>query len=163
MKKIFLFALLSATISVSPGQINCNIKRAYAFYSSSLPGAQMVDENGNPVPPKPIINRFIYVESSGTTMPDIKTVLYGNMQLVFSLVKIKDKTVSVGNGYDKNKDVIIAAKKGNTLWKIDLQPMAEKAIPETNCKSIIIKSRIANKFCRFYLQKETEILSLPSY
>lgn len=163
MKKIFLSALFSAVISASFAQINCNVKRAYAFYTISIPGAQMVDENGNPIPPKSIINRFIYVESGGTTMPDIKTVLYGNMQLVFSLVKIKDKTVSVGNGYDKNRDVIIAAKKGNTLWKIDLQPMEGKTMPEINCKSIIIKSRITNKFCRFYLQKETEILSLPSY
>lgn len=163
MKKTFFCALLLSGAFICFGQTNCNIKKAYAYYSVSLPGAQMADENGNPIPPKPIINRVIYIESIGTTKPDIKTVLYNNTALVFTIEKVKEKTVSVGDKTETNSIITITAKKGNTFWKLDLQPMGDKQMPETNCRNIIIKSRVTNKICRFYVYKETQFATFPRY
>ena len=136
---ILSFLFLSATVC-SFAQSSCNIKKAYAYYNVSMPGAQMADENGNPIPPKPNITRFIYVEYSGAKMPDIKAVLYNNMQLSFSALKVTAKTVSVGDK-NLNPNNSITAKKGNSFLKIDLQPAEGKTMPDGDCKSIIIKMR----------------------
>ncbi len=167
MKKTFLFALLLAG-TICFGQTNCNIKKAYAYYTVSVPGVQMADENGNPVPPKPYIARFIYIECNGSKIPGIKTVLYNKFPLSFSVMRVKEKTVSVGNkpnGYqvENNRVYTITAKRGNTLWKIDLEPVAGKPMVETDCKNIIIKTKDSDKVCKFKLQKETQLMTLPRY
>ena len=123
---------------------------------------QMADENGNPIPPKPNITRFIYVEYSGSKMPDIEAVLYNAAVLSFSVVPVTEKIVSVG---DKkiNPNYSITAKKGNKLLKIDLQPEEGKTMPDTDCKNIIIKSKQGSKLCKFYVMGEKEFSSLPAY
>ena len=158
---ILSFLLFAATVN-SFAQTDYSIKKAYAYYNVSMPGMQMVDENGNPITPKPNITRFIYVEYSGSKMPDIKAVLYNAAVLSFSVVSVIEKTVSVG---DKkiNPNYSITAKKGNKLLKIDLQPEEGKAMPDTDCKSIIIKSKQGSKLCKFYVTGEKQFSSLPAY
>jgi len=162
MKALFI-SLLVLTISlIGFAQSTCNIKKAYAFYHVSMPGVQMADENGNPIPPKANITRFIYVEYSGTKKPDIKTILYNNTQLSFSVVSVKAKMVSVG---DKklNPENNISARKGNSFLKIDLQPAEGKTMPDADCKNIVITSKLGNKVCKFYVVSEKEFVSPPSY
>jgi hypothetical protein len=162
MKTVFLHILLLTGFSVSFAQVPCNIKKAYAFYNAAMPGAQMVDENGNPIPPKANITRFIYVEYSGTKMPDIKSVLYYGVSLDFSVVSVKEKTVSIGDK-ELNPGKTITAKKGNVFLKIDLQPFEGKTMPDTDCKNIIIKSKLAGKLCKFYVTSEKAFETLPRY
>lgn len=151
-----------AGFSVSCAQSNCTVKKAYAWYNVSMPGAQMTDENGNPIPPKPIITRFIYVEYSGSKLPEIKSVIYSNTALDYTVVSVKEKTISIG---DKklNPNKTITAKKGNSFLKLDLQPFEGKTMPDADCKSIIIKSKIAGKLCKFYVTTEKEFATLPRY
>ncbi len=96
-------------------------------------------------------------------MPNMKMAFYNNTPLSFTIIRIKEKTVIIGDKFENNPTYTITAKKGNTLWKIDLQPIEGKSTPETNCKSIIIKSRLNNKICKFYLQKEMQLATLPRY
>ena len=158
---ILSFIFLAATFN-GFAQTNCSIKNAYAYYNVSMPGMQMADEKGNPIPPKPNITRFIYVEYNGTKMPDIKAVLYNSAALSFSVVAVTEKTVFAG---DKklNPNNSITAKKGNKLLKIDLQPEEGKTMPETDCKNIIIKSKQGSKLCKFYITVEKGFASFPSY
>ena len=162
MKPLIISCLFLTATFYCFAQSNCNIKKAYAYYNVSMPGTQMVDENGNPVTPKPNITRFIYVEYSGAKMPDIKAVLYNAAKLSFSVVSVTSKTVSIG---DKklNPNNNITAKKGNRFLKIDLQPEDGKTMPDTDCKSIIIKSKQGSKLCKFYVTGEKEFSSLPAY
>lgn len=162
MKILFLHIFLLTGFSVSFAQGNCNIKKAYAWYNVSMPGIQMMDENGNPVRPQANITRFIYVEYSGTKIPDIKSVLYNGVSLDFSVVRIKEKSVFVGDK-ELNPGNTITAKKGNTFLKINLQPFEGKTMPEAACKNIIIKSKLSGKLCKFYVGREKEFASLPSY
>ncbi|MBK8520110.1 MAG: hypothetical protein IPL54_04255 [Chitinophagaceae bacterium] len=127
-----------------------------------MPGAQMADENGNPIPPRASITRFIYVEYSGTKMPDIKAVLYNGVSLDFSIVRVKEKTIAVGD-QDLNPGNTITAKKGNTLLQINLQPFEGKTMPEAGSKNIIIKSKFAGKLCKFYVTNEKAFATLPRY
>lgn len=162
MKTLIISCLFLSAAFNSFAQ-NCgNIKKVYAYYNVSMPGTQMVDENGNPVNPKPNITRFIYVEYSGTKIPDIKTIVYGGKELSFSVVNVKDKTVWIGDK-ELNPNNSITVKKGNRLLKIDLQPASGKTMPDADCKSIVIKSRVGGKLCRFYVSSEKEFATLPSY
>jgi hypothetical protein len=162
MKTFLLHILLLAGFSSSFAQSHCTVKKAYAFYNVSMPGAQMADEHGNPIPPKANITRFIYVEYSGTKMPDITSVLYNNTALDYTVIKVIAKIVSIG---DKklNPNNTITAKRGNTFLQITLQPFEGKAIPDADCKSIIIKSKIAGKLCKFYCTGEKQFATLPRY
>jgi hypothetical protein len=162
MKSIIISCLFLTAAFKSHAQSCGSIKKVYAWYNVSMPGIQMMDDNGNPITPKPNITRFIYVEYSGAKIPDIKGVVYGGTELLFSVVTIKDRTVWIG---DKklNPNNGITAKKGNTLLKIDLQPADGKAMPDANCKGIVIKSKVAGKICRFYISSEKEFATPPNY
>ena len=162
MKTLIISLLFLTASPYCFAQNSGTIKKAYAYYSVSLPGIQMIDENGNPVNPKPNITRFIYVEYRGTKIPDIKEVLYNAEQLSFSIVNVKEKTVSIG---DKtlNPNNSITAKKGNSLLKIELHPSEGKTMPDTACKEIVIKSKLGSKLYKFYVTGEKEIATLPMY
>jgi hypothetical protein len=161
--KALIISLLFLTATPYCFAQSCGtLKKGYAYYNVSLPGMQMVDENGNAVNPKANITRFIYIEYSGTKMPDIKTVLYNNAELQFSVTPVTAKTVLVG---DKklNPNNRITTKKGNSFLKIDLQPADGKAMPDTGCKSITIKSKASGKLCSFIVSSEKEFATPPMY
>lgn len=163
MKPIYILTLF-LVIAVLPsfGQ-TCNIKKAYAFYSVSIPGAQMVDENGNPIPPKANITRFIYFEWVGGSTPKIEVVSYNNRSLSATLVPVKGRSVIPGSEFSESNNFRITAKKGNTLWKIELQPGDGKSMPDPDCKNIIIKTRLKGKICSIKLTKEMQLEAMPRY
>lgn len=162
MKSLIISALFLTVTTYCLAQKSCNIKGAFAWYNASRPGMQMVDENGNPVDPKPNITRFIYVEYGGSKLPEIKSITYNNIELLFTVIALKEKTVWAG---DKtiNLNNSITAKKGNSLLKIDLQPGEGKTMPDTGCKSIVIKSKVAGKLCKFYVPAEKQFATYPTY
>lgn len=162
MKILLLHIFLLTGFTVSFAQVSCNIKKAYAFYNVSMPGAQMADENGNPIPPKPNITRFIYVEYSGSKIPEIKSVTYNNNALDFTVGKVKEKTVSIGDK-NLNPGKSITVKKGNSFLKIYLFPFEGKSMPDADCKKITINSKLAGRACRFYVIYETSFATLPRY
>ena len=162
MKPLIVSVLLLIASLNSFAQTDLSIKKAYAFYNVSMPGMQMADEHGNPITPKPNINRFIYIEYSGAKMPDIKAVLYKGAAMSFSVTPITATNIFVG---DKkiSPNYSITAKKGNKLLKIDLQPEEGKAMPEVVCKTIVIKSKQGSKLCKFYVMGEKQFSSPPAY
>jgi hypothetical protein len=162
MKIFFLPFFLLTGFSSAFAQTGCAIKKAYAWYNVSMPGNIMTDENGNHIQPSPNITRFIYVEYSGTKLPEIKAVLYNGVSLGFSIVRVKEKTLSVGDK-ELNPDNIITAKKGNSFLQINLQPFEGKTMPETDCKNIIIKNKFAGKLCKFYVTSEKVFATHPRY
>lgn len=160
MKILFLSVFLLAAISTSFAQSNCMVKKAYAYYNSSMPGTQRMDEQGNKIDPKPIITRFIYVEYSGAKAPEIAAVTYNNAALDFRIILLKVKTVFAGDKQFNPKNSI-TAKKGNSFLRIDLQPLEGKEMPDTGCKNIVIKSKVAGKTCTLKLQNEKEFITPP--
>jgi hypothetical protein len=163
MKKLYIILLLACVSLVSFGQNKCNIKKAYAFYTVSVPGAQMVDENGNPIPPKVDILRFIYFEWTGSSLPKIEMVSYNNRAYTATLVQVKERSVVPGSEYSENNQFRITAKKGNTLWKIELQPKDANSIPKQDCRNIVIKTRLKGKLCTIKLTTEMQLVAMPRY
>lgn len=144
-------------------QATCNIKKAYAFFTVSVPGVQMADENGNPIPPKPNITRFIYVEAVGGIKPPVTDVLYNNNELAATITAVKEKAIIAGSELSENNNFTITAKKGNCLWKIDVVPKAGEAMPGIDCKNIIIRLKVKGKTCLIKIDKETQLAVLPRY
>jgi hypothetical protein len=164
MKTVLLQVLLILSFASAGAQTNCKVKTAYAFYTVSVPGMQMADENGNPIPPKADINRFIYIEWCGTKKPVIESVLYNNKPLSATLIAVEGDSVILGSNFSNNPDFKIMSKKDNKLWKIELQPVEGNSMPGLPCKNIIIKTKGANAAsCEFKVAKETELMTLPRY
>lgn len=162
MKISLLFMLILAGTPFSHAQTGCTIKKAHAWYTVSMPGTIMTDENGNPVQPTPTITRFIYVEYSGTKPPEIRSVSYHSAALDFTVVKVKEKTVSIGDK-NLNPDKTISVKKGNSFLKISVYPFEGKTMPDADCKSIVIISKAGGKNCRFNLGTEKAFATMPRY
>lgn len=163
MKKIFIILFFITTVLNSFAQSDCNIKKAYAFYTVSVPGMQMSDDNGNPIPPQITVNRFIYIEWSGAKDPEIETVLYNNMALSANLTAVEADSVVLGSNFSNNPDFKVVSKKCNSLWKIDLRPLKGDPMPDQNCKNIIIKTKGTGNACSFNLAKEIQLNLLPRY
>lgn len=163
MKNIFLFVIMSGAVLTSCAQTKCHLKKAYAFYTVSIPGVQMADENGNPVPPKPYMERFIYIEWSGSKNPEIETVLYNSKPMAVTLAAVDGTSVSPGEDTGNNKDYKITSKKCNNLWKLQLQPPSGNEMPAQNCNNIVIKIKGGDIACEFKLAKETELATFLRY
>ncbi len=163
MKKIVLAISFLAILFTSCGQNNCTIKRGYAFYTVSMPGMIMRDDNGNEVAPIPSVQRFIYIECSGTKMPLIETVLYDNIPLKTTITSAIGSTITVGKNFQHGEDYKLTAARGNQFWKIDLYAVADKPFDKRQNKNIIIKTKEKSKLCKFYIYKETELMTLPRY
>lgn len=158
MKKVFIFLLLCVAGSFGYAQSKCNINRAWAFYTVSYPGVQMVDENGNLIPPKPMIDRFIYIEWCGAKKPEIKEVLYNNRSYDAVLEKVDGSSVIPGKDLDPRNKTRITAAKCKKLWRLVL--FQEDQIPEQGSKQIVIKTKSPGA-CVFKLSKETGLMTLP--
>ena len=163
MKQLFISVLLILPILISVAQPKCKIKKAYAFYTVSVPGMQMVDENGNPIPPQIDITRFIYLEWSGLKRPEIETVLYNKKPLLATVTAVPGSTVNPESEFVNTNGFKITASKNNSLWKIDLQTVSGSPMPDQNCKNIIIKIKGTGKTCAFKLVNERQIMTLPRY
>jgi hypothetical protein len=162
MKTFFLSILLLAGFSVTRGQTGCTVKKAHAWYNVSMPGNIMTDENGNPVQPTPNITRFIYIEYSGTKPPEIRSIRYDSTVLDFSVERIKEKTVSIGD-MKFNPGKTISVKKGNSFVKINLHPFEGKSMPAPDCRHITINYTMAKKLCKFNITGEKQFATLPGY
>ncbi len=163
MKKIYLLSVLFISLLTSFAPGDGHIKKAYAYYTVTLPGIQMSDENGNPIPPVANIARFIYIEWSGAKIPVIESVLYNNIQLPATLFAADSNTVIAGNRFEDNGEIKITCNKQNSLWKIELHPPAVNKSVKEGCKNIVIKTKGTNKIYKFKLQKETQLTTLPRY
>lgn len=160
MKKIFIFLLLCVAGSFVYAQLKCNINKAWAFYTVSYPGVQMTDENGNPIPPKLMIDRFIYIEWCGSKKPDVTEVLYNNRAFSAVLEKVEGRSVIAGKDLSPENKIRISAGRCKRLWKLILVPKDEDKVPEPGSRQIVIKTRSPGA-CVFKLAKETRLMTLP--
>jgi hypothetical protein len=163
MKNILLGILCSASFLTTCAQSTGKLKKAYAYYTVSMPGMQMVDENGNPVTPKPSISRIIYFEWNGVKKPAIDAILYNKQVLIATLIPVEGKTVVPGSDLSQNNISKITVAKQNSLWRMDLQPKEGNVMPDQDCKNIIIKIKESKKTFSYKLTRETLLQTLPRY
>ncbi len=163
MKKIFTSVVFLSILLSACAQSNCSVKKAYAFYTVSIPGMAMSDENGNTINPIPMIDRFIYVEWTGSKAPVIVNVMYDKKIYQASVTAVDTNSVIPGDGSINNEQHRIKSKKCNSLWKIQIQPSADNKTDKQDSKNIVLRFKGTGKTCELKLFKETLLKTLPRY
>ena len=153
--------MLMAAVFSCRAQVKCGIYKACAYFTVSIPGTQMVDEKGNPVPPIPQVERYIYLETRGMSKPVIESVSYSNNIFTAVLSKVEGNAVSAGKKTEDAKEVIIKARNGNALWKLELQPVTDKPQDPSACRNIMIKLKTAGRICSYKVPGGESQLSAP--
>lgn len=142
---------------------NFRIQKAQAFYTVTMPGMARADENGNTIDPKPIIDRFIYIECAGTIKPKIDALYYG---AALFTATVEDKAMTVVNaGINKltGKPILFVPNKGNKVWKVYAVENGNETVLPVNVKKIIIKGSVAKKIFSVILKTETELTTPDRY
>lgn len=163
MKKIFLSVLYLSFVLACYAQTKCAVKNAYAFYTVTIAGMAMADENGNTIPPTPLITRFIYIEWTGTKTPVVEKIVYDKMSYTASISAVDSNAVVPGESNPENAEHTIRIKKCNSLWKIDLQPADENKKAKEGASEISISLKNGDKTCIYALKKETLLHTAPRY
>lgn len=145
------------------GQNAPKIQKAYAFYTMYIPGMAMADEKGNTINPTPVIDRFIYVESPGTNMPDIRSVLYNNVLFKAAITKLSENELHIGKKEDGGREILLKTKKGNSFWKLDVQLASDTDKMPKEAKHIVIQGRYNKHLYSFVLNNETRLMTPDRY
>ncbi len=162
MKQIFatgLVLLLSATLTAQVSKI----QKAWAFVTESMPGRAMQDENGNTITPQPISQRFIFIETNykGTIKTD--SVWYNDKLYKAQAVLIKEAKHNAGVIYTNGNPFYITPKKGNKLWRIDVEPATgQTVIAAGSVKKITIKGNLGAAIFKQNITAEVRLVG-PEY
>jgi hypothetical protein len=146
--------------------VSCNaqtyrIQKAWAFYTVTIPGMAMRDENGNRINPEPVINRFIYIECRYNAKPKIDSVYYNTILFAASVADKEESIQKIGVRNNDGQPVMINSKKGNHVWKITLtQQGDDKGLTHEAIKKITIKGRLDKVKFSHFVNEEIQ-LSVP--
>jgi hypothetical protein len=139
------------------------IQKAWAFVTESMPGRVMQDESGNTINPQPIIQRFIYIETNSKNPITADSVWYNGTLYTTTATLITQAKHQAGIIYTDGKPVFISPKKGNRLWRIDVQPATpQKFTAAATVKKIIVKGKLGNNRFTQTITAETR-LNGPEY
>lgn len=163
MKRILLSGFYLSFVFACFAQKKCAVKNAYAFYTVTIAGTAMADENGNTIPPTPLITRFIYIEWTGAKSPMVEKILYDKMFYTASITAVDSNTVVPGESNPENAEHTIRIKKCNSLWKIELQPADENKKAKEGASEITISLKNGDKKCIYMIKKETLLHTVPRY
>jgi len=158
MGKIAGLLLLVAVINSCDAQHR--VQKAEAFFTVSIAGMAMKDENGNIINPQPAIERFIYIECKCSSKPKIDSVFYNGILFVASIADKEETSLKIGMRVNDQKPVNLVPKKGNHTWKIDLQQLNGATLKHEEVKKITIKGRLDKVKFNYAFNSETE-LSTP--
>ncbi|MGF2413407.1 MAG: hypothetical protein ACQUYJ_13840 [Ferruginibacter sp.] len=161
MKRIIGLLLLVTAASFCCAQYR--VKKAQAFFTVSTPGMAMKDEKGNTINPAPAYERFIYIECRFNGKPKVDSVFYNGILLMSSVADKEETTAKVGVRADNGNPVNFIAKKGNKIWRIDLQPLNGNILKHEVVKKITIKGKLAKTTFSHTLTAETELTTPDRY
>ncbi len=160
MKKLTAILSVIAALSCSAQH---KIQKAQAFFTVSIPGVQLADEQGNRINPAPVMERFIYLECNYNGKPAIDTVLYNGIFFTCTVAETGENTATIGVKKVNGKPVILKAKKGNHVWRIDLLQADGKTLPHELLKKIVLKGKLDKTIFSYVIVTETELVAPQRY
>jgi hypothetical protein len=162
MKKTLGVLILTVLYTCCSAQLY-RLEKVLAFFTVSAPGTQLVDDNGNKVNPVLIIDRFIYLECKFNGKPKIDSILYNGVLFTASVADKEEKTATIGIKKDNGKPVMLKAKKGNHIWRIDLIQPPGKTLQPESVKKILIKGKLDKQKFSYTIYKEVEMPAPDRY
>ncbi len=164
VKQFFFLSLLSLFSFTAAAQSKCGIYKAYAYFTVSIPGAQMVDDNGRRIPPVPNVERFIYLECTGKKKPAIGSITYNSILFKATITDVSANSIKVGKRNLDEKEILLKPKKGNRVWKLELQPVIAQAQDREACKNIRINLMQLSGVCTYRVTGgELQLYTPPMY
>jgi len=161
MKKIFLIILSIAFYHADAQKLL--LQKAQAFYTVSIPGMPMKDDNGNTINPKGITERFIFLETNYNGKPTIGAISYNGI-LFKAEVEEKETTANaIGIKKVNSKPVLLNRKKGNHTWKIYVYPANGQDMAGETIKKITIKGKLGKTPFSYVVTGETELTAPDRY
>jgi len=116
---------LLAAISLF-AQTKAPVVKFYAYVQETSGGNIEVDENGNPLSSGSGSVHTLYAEVTGKSSPTWEKVYTSNGNFVVQTEPIPSGKINVGKRKSDSKNVLISAKRGATLWKLELVPSKVK-------------------------------------
>ena len=162
MKKITGILML-AFCTVFGNAQNYKIQKAYAFVSTFTPGRAQTDEDGRRRNPGTVTERFIYIETNYKDKPLIDSVLYNSEVFTGTITAIKEARHNAGIKKVNKQEVIISPKKGNYIWRLDLQKANGNNLKHEPVKKIIIKGKLGKSKFSYTIIFETELTTPNRY
>ena len=123
----------------------------------------MKDDKGNTITPEPIIERFIFLECNYNGKLSIDSVLYNGILFSSSITEMEKTSVDIGIKKDNGQPVKLTSKKGNHIWKIELQQSHGKPLSHKAVKNIVIKGMLDKQKFSYKVYLETELSTPDSY
>jgi hypothetical protein len=161
MKKIVALLLLFTAIGNCSAQYS--VKKVQAFFTVSMPGMAMQDEQGNTIDPQPVIERFIYIECRFNGKPTIDSVFYNGILFTPAVAAKEETTTRIGINAATGKPVNLLPKKGNHIWKIDVEQPNGKTLKHQAVKKILIKGKLGKMKFSYTLTAETKLTTPDRY
>jgi hypothetical protein len=162
MKKIFGLVILTALYTCTNAQLS-RIQKAQAFFTVSIPGIPLADEQGNRINPEPIVERFIYLECKTKGRPAIDSVWYNGILFNATVADKEEKQSNIGIKKSNGKPVLLNTKKGNHSWRIDLSQAGGKTLQHESVKKILIKGKLDKTKFSYTITNETELSTPDRY
>ena len=136
---------------------------ARAFFIVTVPGAQQVDEQGNPID-NFIVTREIYIEHSGTEKPHsiIATTPNGSSYKGAASLMAKEGS-DIGTTVINNRRVFLKPKTGNQLWKIVLEPVGFTKQSTQPHVYLDVKAKFGNTLFKTRMDVETQLAAQILY
>ncbi len=139
------------------------VQKAQAFFTSSMPGHVMTDEQGNRINPLPIIDRLIFLETNYPGRPAIDTVWYNDMVFLASVADKEETSMNIGVKKNNGLPVKLNPKKGNHIWRIGLQQTGVNTLSPEAVKKIRIRGKLGKTGFSNLLNTETELSAPDRY
>lgn len=137
--------------------------KVHAFFTESIPGMPMIDEEGRRSAPQPIIERFIYLECRCMVKPQIDSVIYNSILFKPQLAGKPETNYKIGLKKLNQQPVTLTPKKGICLWKMELHQSTDKVLPNNQVKKIIVKGRVGKIKFNKIINEETELWAPERY
>lgn len=161
--KIIIGILVLILFTICSYAQNYKIQKVYAFVSSFTPGRAQTDEDGRRINPGPVTERFIYLETNYKGTPVIDSVLYNSELFTGTLTAIKETRHNAGIKKVNGQAVIISAKKGNYIWRLDLQKANGTILKQETIKKFIVKGKLGKSKFSYVVTAETELKTPNRY
>lgn len=159
---IGLLVVIPAFLACS--QSKSVIKKSYGYYIFRLPGNIPVDMNGEPLPGfRGDTIQTIYLETSAKDIT-WDSAWKSNKTYTIVVTPVNESKVEVGLAKNGEQNIVIRAKEGNYLWRLDLLPVdSPVSSPSKSAgNEIILKGKYKGKTIKHKVGRLTELYTPDS-
>jgi hypothetical protein len=155
-KKYFIVTILLAFFVSACAQTGTLVK-AKAFYKQSFPGTIMRDIDGKEVDRGVDTVYQVYVEVKGNARPVIDSVFIKGRPFTAVVYPLTKPEYAIGNRKSDEQPVVLQAAKGNSLWRLEISPVAEAVRTKKSFVLVLLKGRKAGKKFTYTITRLVEL------